>query len=69
MKPAARLLGPLLVALGLAACAASTQDRGGVTNAQPATDEMGACRAGGAACRWDRQCCSGRCYVDTGCSG
>jgi len=28
-----------------------------------------ACRAPGAECRWDNQCCSSRCYVDTGCSG
>ncbi len=35
----------------------------GVTNAQPS------CIAAGQWCRWDSQCCSGRCYVDTGCGG
>ncbi len=65
MKRLARTLGPALVLLSLAACAASNRDERGVTNVQPTP----ACMQAGAKCRWDEQCCSGRCYVDTGCSG
>lgn len=59
-----RRLAPAVCALGLVACAA----QGGEAHAenQPARTS---CRAGGAHCRWDGQCCSGRCYVDVGCSG
>jgi hypothetical protein len=64
MSAIARVLGPILIVAGLAACgAASTQT--GVMSKQGDNQ----CRAGGAACRWDNQCCSGRCYVDTGCNG
>jgi hypothetical protein len=65
MRALARVLGPILVIVGLAACGASN-DQMGVTSRQGGTAQ---CRAGGDACRWDNQCCSGRCYVDTGCSG
>ncbi|HEY3819278.1 MAG TPA: hypothetical protein VGL81_19045 [Polyangiaceae bacterium] len=60
MRRIARVLGPILVVVGLAACGASN------TQANYARTH---CRAGGTDCRWDNQCCSGRCYVDTGCSG
>ncbi len=71
MRRHPRVLGSLVcaaVALGLGACAAPGQARDGVTNAQPSYAAPGCIKAGDA-CRWDSQCCSGRCYVDTGCSG
>ncbi len=61
MKRVIRIVGPILVVAGLAACGASTAESDAPTRTQ--------CRAGGTDCRWDNQCCSGRCYVDTGCSG
>ena len=61
MKRVIRIVGPILVVAGLAACGASTAQNSAPTRSQ--------CRAGGTDCRWDNQCCSGRCYVDTGCSG
>ena len=69
MKRAIRRLGPLVLLVGLAACAASSEDSRGVTSGQAPGTFTGACRGHGVACRWDGQCCSGRCYVDTGCSG
>jgi hypothetical protein len=65
MKRCVRILGAALCVLGLAACAASST-AGQQANAPQQTNE---CSKGGASCRWDGQCCSGRCYVDTGCSG
>jgi hypothetical protein len=64
MKRCVRILGSALCALVLAACAASGPARQQANAPQP-----NECWKGGAACRWDGQCCSGRCYVDTGCSG
>lgn len=49
--------------LGVAACATTTED------AAPMVPQHHACRVPGNRCRWDDQCCSGRCYVDLGCSG
>jgi hypothetical protein len=69
MKRIARALGPILCVLALAAsaaCAAPTTagpDRGNNSR------YVGACKIAGTWCRWDDQCCSSRCYVDTGCSG
>lgn len=68
MKRVARILGPIACALGVAACASSSRDTRGVTNSQPAYGTPH-CHVGGEVCRWDSQCCSGRCYVDTGCNG
>lgn len=62
MKHVARVLGPILCVVALAACAAETSP-------PPAAQHAGQCTRPGDACRWDKQCCSGRCYVDTGCSG
>jgi hypothetical protein len=64
MKSVARILGPILIVAGLAACGSSMQSAL-VTDKEHKAE----CREGGASCRWDNQCCSGRCYVDTGCSG
>lgn len=63
MKTIARVLGPILIVAGVAACGSSMK------SANVAREPRSECRAGGASCRWDNQCCSGRCYVDTGCSG
>ncbi len=67
MKRIARALGPILSVLALAAsaaCAAPAQ------SSQPPSSAHGrACKVAGSECRWDNQCCSSHCYVDTGCSG
>jgi hypothetical protein len=60
MKRVCRILGPILILAGLAACGASMP---------PGKSPNVSCRGGGTDCRWDDQCCSGRCYVDTGCAG
>jgi hypothetical protein len=65
MRAIARVLGPIAIVAGLAACGAADSPKG-VMSEQAADPQ---CRQGGAHCRWDKQCCSGRCYVDTGCSG
>jgi hypothetical protein len=65
MRGTARVFGPLLIVTALAACGASSAQRA-VMSSPPARTE---CWKGGTECRWDNQCCSGRCYVDTGCSG
>lgn len=64
MKRFVRVLAPIVWILGLAACGASQAAPAGVTQMQAPA----ACKVGGEHCRWDGQCCSGRCYVDTGCS-
>jgi hypothetical protein len=64
MKRWIRILAPVICALGLFACAADEEHEHAASAAEHAS-----CRAGGAQCRWDAQCCSGRCYVDVGCSG
>jgi hypothetical protein len=66
MSGVARVLGPIILLVGLAACAGSTQKLRGAAQMQPESKQ---CRASGERCRWDNQCCSGRCYVDLGCSG
>ncbi len=63
-----RILGPIVCVIGLAACGASNDNRPGVTSLQPSSGQP-ACLVAGAECRWDNQCCGGRCYVDTGCDG
>jgi hypothetical protein len=65
MRRIAKVLGPILIVAGLAACGAST------TQSAVMTEQVrkAQCGKGGTDCRWDNQCCSGRCYVDTGCSG
>ena len=68
MRVLFRAVAPILLVCGIAACGASSDAIGpkpgwGRTNAQ------GQCTGRGEWCRWDAQCCSGRCYVDTGCSG
>jgi hypothetical protein len=69
MRPITRLAGSFFWLVILAGCGA----RGYPTAPDQGAPTIGAhearCRAGGAECRWDGQCCSGRCYVDTGCSG
>jgi hypothetical protein len=65
MRTIARVFGPILVVAGLAACGASSPQS--ANTADQARKSQ--CWKGGNACRWDNQCCSGRCYVDTGCSG
>jgi len=65
MSRFARVLGPIACLLALAACATSQPAPTGVTAPQGGSE----CRKGGEPCRWDKDCCSGRCYVDTGCSG
>jgi len=64
MKSIVHRSGPFLWLLILLGCGAS-----GTESAPSASAHEARCRAGGAQCRWDGQCCSGRCYVDTGCSG
>ena len=66
MSRVARVLGPAVLLLGMAACASSSEEWKGAAQMQPANAR---CRASGERCRWDDQCCSGRCYVDLGCSG
>jgi hypothetical protein len=63
MKELMKTLGPILIVLLVGACGATTSESKGATEAQPE------CTRAGAHCRWDGQCCSGRCYVDTGCAG
>ncbi len=67
MRVLLRAIAPVLLVCGIAACASSDEigprPRSGTPNAQ------GPCVGRGEWCRWDAQCCSGRCYVDTGCSG
>jgi hypothetical protein len=58
-----RVVGLVLVSAALWACTANE----GLD--QPGTARSQACRAGGVQCRWDNQCCSGRCSVDLGCNG
>lgn len=65
MKLFTRALGSIVLLAGLAACSA-TRDTAPVHAPSAGSNS---CRAGGTACRWDNQCCSSRCYVDTGCSG
>jgi hypothetical protein len=68
MKRLVRVVAPVACALGIAACASSSQDGRGVTNAQPSNGST-PCVSAGEWCHFDGQCCSGRCYVDTGCDG
>ncbi len=65
MRKLARIAAPIVCLVGLAACATTTGDRPGATEMQRPMQ----CMSGGEHCRWDNQCCSRRCYVDTGCSG
>jgi hypothetical protein len=69
MRQLARVIGALLCLGGLFACAAPRTEAPGVTNVQPESKPAPTCRAPGEWCVWDQQCCSGRCYEDTGCSG
>jgi hypothetical protein len=69
MKRMARVIGPIVCVLGLAACASSSRSTGAPAVEPAGYYEGGRCRIAGSECRWDRQCCTGRCYVDTGCSG
>lgn len=64
MRAIARFLGPALCVVSLVACGAGSYDRTSKNSGEPT-----GCQKGGEQCRWDGQCCSGRCYVDTGCSG
>ncbi len=66
MSAIARVLGPLVLLLGVAACAGSNEETGGATQMQSPSAR---CKRSGEHCRWDNQCCSGRCYVDLGCNG
>jgi hypothetical protein len=65
MKSLKRAVGFVLFVAGLCACGASTDAGPGLHR----NGETQQCRLGGARCRWDDQCCSSRCYVDTGCMG
>jgi hypothetical protein len=70
MRPFARVIaGALLSACACLACAASRAGAPGVTNVQPSATQPPECLAPGSYCATDQQCCSGRCYEDTGCSG
>jgi hypothetical protein len=64
MNPFARVLGSAVFLVGIAACASSPADTAIKTPRQ-----ANQCKIAATQCRWDAQCCSGRCYVDTGCSG
>jgi hypothetical protein len=64
MKLSKRIVGLIFVLAGISACAASSE-----VAPHRAGGPVLECRAGGAACRWGNQCCSGRCYVDLGCGG
>jgi hypothetical protein len=66
MRSWVRLAGFVVVIAGLSACAASTEP---APRGPGAGNPIRSCRAAGAQCRWDDQCCSSRCYVDLGCSG
>jgi hypothetical protein len=65
--------GMLPLLLGAAACAESVEPRptspGAAEMQAPELPAAGQCLRPGATCRWDQQCCSGRCYVETGCQG
>lgn len=68
MKRIARAIAPIACVIGLAAstaCGAEDAQSSDVSSPQHGK----ACKVGGSQCRWDGQCCSGRCYVDTGCNG
>jgi hypothetical protein len=73
MRRLARVIGALVCLGGLLACAVPRTEAPGVTNVQPDSTPPSkpkpVCRAPGDWCVWDQQCCSGRCYEDTGCSG
>jgi hypothetical protein len=69
MRRWGRIVGALLVVGSGVACASSRAEAPGVTNLQPEIVTPPACFAPGEHCVWDQQCCSGRCYEDTGCSG
>jgi hypothetical protein len=69
MRRVARVMGALLSLGVCVACASTRAEAPGVTNVQPAATPPPECLAPGAYCAWDQQCCSGRCYDDTGCSG
>jgi hypothetical protein len=68
MKRLPKTLCQIVCVVGIAACAASNDDRSGVTSMQPSSGQP-ACLRANDWCRWDNQCCSGRCYADTGCNG
>jgi len=65
MKRIGRVVGPILVVAVLTACGASSMPSAIMTPPEHSAQ----CWKGGTECRWDNQCCSGRCYVDTGCNG
>jgi len=65
MRRIAKVFGPILIVAGLAACGSSTSQSAIVSEHERKAE----CWKGGTECRWDNQCCSGRCYVDTGCNG
>ncbi|MGD0524237.1 MAG: hypothetical protein ABSE49_03785 [Polyangiaceae bacterium] len=54
-----------MIVAALAACGASSTQSAMMREQDPKAQ----CWKGGTECRWDNQCCSGRCYVDTGCMG
>jgi hypothetical protein len=64
MKAIARIAGPVLFLLFVTACGTMADG-----TARPPHTGAAGCATGGERCRWDGQCCSGRCYVDTGCVG
>jgi hypothetical protein len=65
MKSWKRLLGFVAFVAALSACGASSEE----VRYPAKGNAVESCRVHGAWCRWDDQCCSSRCYVDTGCSG
>jgi hypothetical protein len=65
MKTASRILSLIVCTVVIAACAGPNASN----TAASSPENAGVCKVGGIECRWDNQCCSGRCYVDTGCSG
>ena len=69
MTRIARALGPILSVLAVAALAACAAPAAQSAEPQSSPGHARVCKIGGSQCRWDNQCCSGRCYVDTGCSG
>jgi len=69
MKRIARALGPILCVLALAASAACAAPAAQSSEPHSSARQARECKIAGSQCRWDGQCCSGRCYVDTGCSG
>ena len=68
MRFIARVLGPALFVFAIAACTACAGPAMGDT-AINSPGHASQCKTSGSQCRWDAQCCSGRCYADTGCSG